>query len=58
MQSSRTGQQDVWVHSLEKGRQFMNWLINIFAKMRLFKGDLDYHMVRASRIIIYFYFGY
>lgn len=36
----------------------MNWLINILAKMRLLKGDLDNHLVRASMVIIYFFFGY
>ncbi len=30
----------------------MNWLINFLAKMRLFKGDLDNHLVRASMVII------
>lgn len=36
----------------------MNWLINLFARMRIFKGDLDNHLVRASMVIIYFMFGY
>ena len=36
----------------------MNWLINHLAKIRLFKGELDYHLVRASMVIIYFFFGY
>jgi uncharacterized membrane protein YkgB len=26
--------------------------------MHLFQGDLDYHLVRASMVIIYFFFGY
>jgi len=36
----------------------MNWLINLFARMRIFKGDLDNQLVRASMVIIYFMFGY
>ena len=36
----------------------MNWLINTLAKTRLLKGDLDYHLIRASMVIIYFFFGY
>jgi uncharacterized membrane protein YkgB len=36
----------------------MNSLINRLAKMRLFQGDLDNHLVRASMVIIYFFFGY
>jgi uncharacterized membrane protein YkgB len=43
---------------LEKGRQLMNWLINRLAKMRVFQGDVDNHLVRASMVIIYFFFGY
>jgi uncharacterized membrane protein YkgB len=36
----------------------MNSLINILAKSRLFKGDLDYYLVRASMVLIFFFFGY
>ena len=36
----------------------MNWLINRLAKMRLFQEDVDYHLVRSSMVIIYFFFGY
>ena len=36
----------------------MNSLINFLTKTRLLKGDLDYHLVRASMVIIYFFFGY
>jgi uncharacterized membrane protein YkgB len=36
----------------------MNWLINTLGKMRIFKGDLDYDLVRISMVIIYFFFGY
>ena len=36
----------------------MNRLINVLAHMRLFKGDLDNHLVRVSMVIIYFFFGY
>ncbi len=36
----------------------MNWLINRLVKMRLLQGDLDLHLVRASMVILYFFFGY
>jgi uncharacterized membrane protein YkgB len=36
----------------------MNWLINQLAKIRFLKGDFDYNLVRASMVIIYFFFGY
>lgn len=36
----------------------MNWLLNRLAEMPLFQGDLDNHLVRASMVIIYFFFGY
>ena len=36
----------------------MNSFINALTETRLLKGDLDYHLVRASMVIIYFFFGY
>jgi uncharacterized membrane protein YkgB len=36
----------------------MNSLIKFLAKTGLLKGDLDYHLIRASMVIIYFFFGY
>jgi uncharacterized membrane protein YkgB len=36
----------------------MNSLIKTLAKSRLFKGDLDYHLVRASMVLIFLLFGY
>src|SRR5262245_43672348 len=37
---------------------FMNSLINILPKVGLLKEDLDYHLVRASLVIIFLFFGY
>jgi uncharacterized membrane protein YkgB len=36
----------------------MNLLINILTKLGILRKDLDYHLVRASMVIIYFFFGY
>ena len=36
----------------------MNWLVNRLINLRLFQGNLDLHLVRASMVIIYFSFGY
>jgi len=36
----------------------MNWLIYRLAKMRIFQGDLDNQLVRASMVFIYLIFGY
>ncbi len=36
----------------------MNRLINIVASSRFFKGDIGYHLVRASMVIIFVLFGY
>jgi hypothetical protein len=36
----------------------MNSLINILTKFGLLKDDLDYHLVRASMVIIFFFFSY
>jgi uncharacterized membrane protein YkgB len=36
----------------------MNSLVNILTKFGLLKDDLDYHLVRASMVIIFLFFGY
>jgi uncharacterized membrane protein YkgB len=36
----------------------MNRLINIMASSRFFKGDIGYHLVRASMVMIFVLFGY
>ena len=38
--------------------RIVNLLINALSKLGLLKEDLDYHVVRASMVIIYFFFGY
>ena len=38
--------------------ELMNLLIKILTKLGLLTKDLDYHVVRASMVIIYFFFGY
>src|SRR5262244_3030033 len=36
----------------------MNSLLKSLAASRLFKGDLDYHLLRASMVLIFLLFGY
>jgi uncharacterized membrane protein YkgB len=36
----------------------MGSLINILARSRLLKGDLDYHLMRTSMVLIFVLFGY
>jgi hypothetical protein len=36
----------------------MNSLIKILARSRLFRGDLDYHLVRGLMVLIFLLFGY
>src|ERR1700747_3116787 len=36
----------------------MNFVTNVLVRMGLLKDDLDYHLIRASMVIIYFFFGY
>jgi uncharacterized membrane protein YkgB len=38
--------------------EIMNLLIKTLTRLGLLKKDLDYHLVRASMVIIYFFFGY
>ena len=35
----------------------MNSLINVMTRFGLLKEDFDYHLVRASMVIIFFFFG-
>src|ERR1700747_2058034 len=36
----------------------MNFVTNVLVKVGILKEDLDYHLIRASMVIIYFFFGY
>jgi uncharacterized membrane protein YkgB len=36
----------------------MNRRINRLVKLRIFQWDIDNHLVRASIVIVYFFFGY
>ena len=36
----------------------MNSLIKTLARNRLFQSDLDYHLVRASMVLVFLLFGY
>jgi uncharacterized membrane protein YkgB len=38
--------------------QIINLLIRILTRLGLLREDLDYHVVRASMVIIYLFFGY
>ena len=36
----------------------MNRLVNLLAKIGVLRNDLDYHLIRASMVIIFLFFGY
>jgi uncharacterized membrane protein YkgB len=36
----------------------VNYLINLLVKIGILKNDLDYHLIRASMVIIFLFFGY
>src|SRR5215475_8799542 len=36
----------------------MNQLTNLLVKIGILKNDLDYHLIRASLVVIFFFFGY
>src|ERR1700731_3384958 len=42
----------------EHRKETMYSLINILTKSRLLTKDLDYHLIRASMLIIFLFFGY
>lgn len=37
---------------------FMNALVNVLTRLGLLKKDLDYHLLRASMVLIFLFFGY
>jgi uncharacterized membrane protein YkgB len=43
---------------LAAARDLMNFLIHILIKLGILKEDLDYHLIRASMVIIFLFFGY
>lgn len=36
----------------------MQWLTNTLTKLGLLREDLDYHLIRAAMVLIFFFFGY
>ena len=36
----------------------MNWLISALIKLGLLNDDLDYHLIRASMVVLFLFFGY
>src|SRR5947199_9271025 len=36
----------------------MHWLINTLTKLGLLNEDLDYHLIRASMVVLFLFFGY
>ena len=49
------------VHSVavqEREERTMDRLIKFLSMTAPFQGDLDYRLIRASMVIIYFFFGY
>jgi uncharacterized membrane protein YkgB len=36
----------------------MNWLMNALIKLGFLKDDLDYHLIRASMVVLFLFFGY
>src|SRR5882757_4747332 len=39
-------------------RSLMNLVIDVLIKLGILKEDLDYHLIRASMVIIFLFFGY
>src|SRR5260370_39721524 len=46
----------VKIHQRRDG--LFNSLVNLLARCGLLQGQLDYHLVRASMVIIFLFFGY
>jgi hypothetical protein len=41
-----------------QGPRSLNPLLNMLIRSGLLKGDLDYHVIRAAMVIVFFFFGY
>jgi uncharacterized membrane protein YkgB len=41
-----------------EGSSLMNYLIKVCERYGIFHSDVDYHVLRASMVIIFFFFGY
>ena len=39
-------------------RSLIDWLAKVLIRLGILKKDLDYHLIRASMVIIFFFFGY
>ena len=39
-------------------RRLMDLLINTLVKFGILKEDFDYHLIRASMVVIFLFFGY
>src|SRR5207237_9720866 len=46
------------VRPQRRGPNTMNWFISAFIKLGLLKEDLDYHLIRASMVVLFLFFGY
>src|SRR5271154_844193 len=44
--------------STKKGVHRMKLIVNLLVRMGLLRDDLDYHLIRASMVIIFLFFGY
>jgi len=49
---------DSFVKIHQRGDGLFNSLVNLLARSDLLRGDLDYHLVRASMVIVFLFFGY
>ena len=46
------------VRPQRRGPNTMSWFISAFIKLGLLKEDLDYHLIRASMVVLFLFFGY
>src|SRR6266849_6643299 len=44
--------------SIKKGANLMKFITNLLVRMGVLRDDLDYHLIRASMVIIFLFFGY
>jgi uncharacterized membrane protein YkgB len=45
-------------NSFQKGSETMGYLISVFDRFGILESEIDYHVIRASMVLLFLFFGY
>jgi len=54
----KTQNSNLWNNGCHRKWAAMDYLIKALIRLGILKDDVDYHLLRASMVIVYFFFGY